>query len=133
MKVVVPLKKKSKLGFDETVKLVEIAAVEEGFSHIATKSMDAIFAEKLGITDYPRYTIILACHPKYAKAALDVSKDMGMLFPCSFTVFEEDGEVWIGHTSIMKMGPEVGLAPADDMMPVIECTGEGVTKVWGKL
>jgi uncharacterized protein (DUF302 family) len=125
------LKKESSRSFDETVAHVEKVIQEEGFSHMLTKDIDKIFKKKLGI-DYPRYTTILACAPEFAKGALDVSWKMGMLFPCSFVVFEEDGKVMIGHTSIMKIGPEVGLAPLEAMKPVIEMTGVGVKKAWAR-
>ena len=118
------------MDFDEAVKHVEKIIVEEGFSHMLTKSIDTIFKQKLGVKVYPRYTIILACAPKFAKAALDVSKNVGLLFPCSFTVFEDEGKVYAGHASIMKIAPEVGLAPADEMKPVIEMTGEAVHRAW---
>ena len=126
------LKKKSNLDFDKTVKAIEVAMLEEGFSNMLTKSMDSVFKTKLGV-DYPRYTIILGCNATYAKAAMDVSKDMGLLYPCSFTVWEEGDEVWIGHISIMKIGSEIGIADAEGMEPVIEMTGAGVRKIWEKL
>jgi uncharacterized protein (DUF302 family) len=125
------LKKESSRNFDATVTHVEKVIQEEGFSHMLTKSISSIFKKKLGI-DYPRYTIILACAPEFAKGALDVSWKMGMLFPCSFVVFEENGKVMIGHTSIMKIGPEIGLVPLEDMKPVIEMTGMGVHRAWDR-
>ena len=124
------LKKEISMAFDDAVKHVEKIVVEEGFSHMLTKNIDAIFKQKLGVKDYPRYTIILACGPEFAKAALDVSKNVGLLFPCSFTVFEDQGKVFVGHASIMKIAPEVGLAPEDGMKPVIEMTGKAVHKAW---
>ena len=126
------LKKELLIDFDEAVKRVEKIIVEEGFSHMLTKPIDSIFKQKLGVKDYPRYTIILACAPEFAKAALDISKNVGLLFPCSFTVFEDEGKVYVGHASIMKIAPEVGLAPADDMKPVIEMTGKAVHRAWDR-
>ena len=126
------LRKESSRSFDETVTHIEKIIQEEGFSLMLTKEIDKIFKKKLGI-EYPRYTTILACAPEFAKGALDVSWKMGMLFPCSFVVFEEDGKVIIAHTSIMKIGPEVGLAPLDEMKPVIEMTGKGVHRVWDRI
>jgi len=123
------LKKELDMSFDDAVAHVEKIIVEEGFSHMLTKPIHQIFKNKLGI-DYDKYTIILACAPKYAKAALDVSKNVGLLFPCSFTVFEDEGKVYAGHMSIMKVAPEVGLAPADEMKPVIDMTGEAVRRAW---
>lgn len=126
------LKKELNMDFEEAVKHVEEISQENGFGVLISKALHSIFKEKLGI-DCPKYTIVLVCNPKFAKAALDVSEDVGMLFPCSFVVYEKDGKVLVSHVSIMKIAPEVGLAPADGMKPVIEMTGKGVHAIWDKL
>lgn len=126
------LKKELDMNFDDAVAKIEKIVEEEGFSHMLTKPIHSIFKKKLGI-DYPKYTIILACGPEFAKAALDVSKDVGLLFPCSFAVYEDEGKIMAGHVSIMKIAPEIGFAPADKMKPVIEMTGEAVHRVWDRL
>lgn len=126
------LKKKLEMKFDNAVKHVEEIVKDEGFSVLMVKAIHDIFKQKLGVEEYPRYTMICACGAKLAKAALDVSKNMGLLFPCSFVVYEDQGEVFVAHVSIMKMGPEVGLAPADKMQPVIEMTGEMVGRAWSR-
>jgi uncharacterized protein (DUF302 family) len=123
------LKKELNMSFDDAIAHVEKIIVEEGFSHMLTKSLDMIFKKNLGV-DYERYTIILACAPKFAKAALDVSKQVGLIFPCSFVVYEEDEKVFVSHASIMKIAPEAGLAPLDKMKPVIEMTGKAVHAAW---
>ncbi|MFX1496023.1 MAG: DUF302 domain-containing protein [Promethearchaeota archaeon] len=125
------LKKALSMDFNDAVERVEKIIVEEGFSHMLTKSIDEIFKKKLGI-DYDRYTIILACGPEFAKAALDVSKNVGLLFPCSFVIYEENGKVYVSHTSIMKVAPEAGLAPADKMKTVIEMTSKAVHAAWDR-
>ena len=131
--MVEPIIKTSKMDFDETVELIGELLEVEGFVLMASKNIDEVIKTKLGVKDYPRYTIILACKPELSKAALDVSKMSGLLFPCSFTVYEEDDEIKIGHISIMKIISEIGLAQPDRMAPVIEETGESVRKVWEKL
>ncbi|MEJ2248504.1 MAG: DUF302 domain-containing protein [Candidatus Lokiarchaeota archaeon] len=125
------LKKELDMDFDEAVKRVETIVQEEGFSHMLTKEIDKIFKKKLGV-DYPRYTIILACGPEFAKGALDVSKDVGLLFPCSFVVYEDEGKVIVSHISIMKIAPAIGLTSADGMKPVIEMTEKAVRAVWNR-
>ncbi len=127
------LRKEVPYDFDEAVKRVEEACMTEGFGVQLTKGLHDIFKQKLEIDDYPKYTVILVCNPQLAKKALDISKDMGTIFPCSFTVYEEDGKVKIAHTSIMKIGAEVGLAPKEAMKDLIEETGKRVRKVWDKL
>ena len=46
---------------------------------------------------------------------------------------EENGKVVVIHSSIMKMGVELGFAPEGTMQPVIEETGKRVHKVWDRI
>lgn len=80
------LRKEVSMDFDSAVENVENIVKEEEFSILLAKSIDGILKSKLGLEEYPRYTIILACAPELAKMALDPSKDVGNLFPCSFAV-----------------------------------------------
>ena len=127
------LRKEVPYGFDEAVKRVEDACVSEGFGLQLTKGLHDILREKLGIENYPRFTAILVCNPHLAKRALEISKDMGTIFPCSFTVYEEEGKVKVAHASIMKAGVELGLASKEDMEDLIEETGKRIRKVWDKI
>jgi uncharacterized protein (DUF302 family) len=127
------LRKEVPYGFDEAVKKVEDACDSEGFGIQLTKGVHDIFKQKLGINDYPKYTVILVCNPQLAKTALDISKDIGTIFPCSFAIYEEDGKVKVAHTSIMKIGVEIGLVSGEDMDSLIEETGKRVRKVWDKI
>lgn len=126
------LRKEVSMDFDDAVQHVERIIKEEGFSILLTKSIDEIFIKKLGIENYPRYTIILVCASKLAKMALDVSKDIGNLFPCSFVVYEDDNKVFVSHVSIMKIAAELNLAPANQMATVIKKAGEKVHSAWTK-
>jgi uncharacterized protein (DUF302 family) len=126
------LRKESSDSFDDTVLKLEKVLADEGFGHLLTKGIDKIFKQKLGV-DYSRYTFVLACAPELAKMALDASKDVGTLFPCSFVVYEDAGKVMVAHTSIMKAASELGLGPEDAMASVIEETGKRIRKVWEKI
>ena len=126
------LRKEVSCSFDEAVKRVEDACTSEGFGLLLTKDIDSVFKQKLGV-DYPRYTFILACAPELAKMALDASKDVGTLFPCSFVIYEEGDKVMVAHTSIMKIAAEVGLATKKAMAPVVEETRRRVHKVWDRI
>ena len=117
------LRKQVPYSFDEAIAKVEQACKDEGFGVLFTKNVDEIFKQKLGI-DYPRFTFVLACAPELAKAALDVSLDVGTLFPCSFVVYDDKGKIFVMHASIMKAAVESGLAEKDAMAPVIEMTGK---------
>ena len=102
-------------------------------NHITTKGIHDILKQKRGIDDYPKLTSIMVCNPDLAKTALDISKDMGTIFPCSFVVYEEDGKVKVSHASIMKLGVEAGLAPEDAMKELVEETSKRIKKVWEKI
>ncbi len=127
------LKKEVTMNFSEAVRHAEKTITEKGFSILLTKSIDEILKKKLGLREYPRYTVILACAPELAKMALDVSKDVGSLFPCSFVIYEEDHRVFVSHLSIMKTAVEIGLVPADQMETVIQKTAEKIERVWKRL
>ncbi len=126
------LKKEMKLPFDDAVKAVEKAASEAGFMVMMVKPIHEVFKQKLGV-DYPKYTILCVCGADIAKMALDVSKDVGALFPCSFVVYEDKGKVFAMHVSTMKSAVELKLAPADKMKPVIDEAGKRTKKVWDKI
>ena len=126
------LKKVASMDFDETVKHLENTISKAGFSVLLTKSIDGIFKKKLNLDKYPRYTIILVCAPELAKMALDVSKDVGTLFLCSFVVYEDNGKVVVSHVSIMKIAEKIALASEYQMKPIIEKTKEMVHEVWEK-
>lgn len=127
------LRKEVQMSFEDAVKRVEALSEEEGFTILLIKGMHDMFKKKLDIDDYPRRTFILACSADLAKKAMDVSADMSLVMPCSFVVSEEEGKVIVSHSSIMKMGVELGFAPEAPMKPVIEETGERVHKVWDRI
>ena len=127
------LKKELDLPFEEAVDRVK-GVVEEDFSILMVKSIDEVMKNNLDLPDEPeKYTTILACGADLAKMALDVSKNVGALMPCSFVVYEENGRVYVGHLSIMKIASELELADREAMKPVIEETGERVSRVWEKI
>ncbi|MBN1329641.1 MAG: DUF302 domain-containing protein [Candidatus Heimdallarchaeota archaeon] len=126
------LKKELSMTFNEAVSHVEKIIVEEGFSLIASKALDEIFKTKLNIENYPRYTMILACNPKLAKMALDASFNVGLLFPCSFVVYEQEGKIIVSHASIMTIAKEVDLVDEEAMNPVIEVTKKIVLNAWDR-
>ena len=131
--MVEPIIKISGSNFEETITLIEELLEIEGFVVMGKKNIDDVIKSKLGIKNYSRYTIILACKPELAKGALDASKMSGLLFPCSFVVFEDEEKVKIGHISIMKIIPDIGLATYEKMGPVIEETSGYISKIWEKL
>jgi len=127
------LRKEINMDFDDAVKHVEKVISEEGFTVLMVKAIDQVIKYKLAVDDYPRYTSIMACGADLAKMALDVSKDVGTLFPCSFVVYEESNKIFVAHVSIMKMSTELGFVTEEKMAYVIEETSKRVQSAWGRL
>ncbi|MFW5912109.1 MAG: DUF302 domain-containing protein [Candidatus Hadarchaeota archaeon] len=127
------LKKRLDCTFEEALETVK-KKIEKEFSILMVKSIDGVIRKKLDLPEYPvKYTTILACGPEIAKMSLDISMDIGTLMPCSFVVYEDKGEVFVAHISIMKIASELEIAGGEEMKPVIEKTGEKVKKVWEEL
>jgi len=127
------LRKEMNMDFDAAVAHVEKVVSEEGFTVLMVKAIDEVIKKKLKVDNYPRYTSIMACGADLAKMALDVSKDVGLLFPCSFVVYEENSKIFVAHVSIMKMSTELGFVTQEKMAHVIEETSKRVQAAWGKL
>lgn len=76
--------------FDTAIERTVAALAGEGFGVISRIDLDRAFHEKLGV-DFRRYTILGACNPKLAHAALSARPEVGLLLPCNVTV-EEAGK-----------------------------------------
>ena len=127
------LRKEMNMEFDDAVAHVENVVSKEGFTVLMVKAIDEVIKKKLGVEAYPRYTSIMTCGADLAKMALDVSKDVGTLFPCSFVVYEENNKVFVAHVSIMKMSTELGIVTQEKMAHVIDETSKRVQSAWGKI
>jgi uncharacterized protein (DUF302 family) len=77
-------------AFDTAIDRTVAALAAEGFGVISRIDLDRAFHEKLGL-DFRRYTILGACNPKLAHAALSARPEVGLLLPCNVTV-EQAGD-----------------------------------------
>jgi uncharacterized protein (DUF302 family) len=103
--------------FETALGEVTDALAAEGFGVISRVDLDRAFAEKLGKA-FRRYTILGACNPGLAHAALSAVPEVGLLLPCNVTLEEEEGGTRVRlvkpEAMLGAMGAEA--APLADLM-----------------
>ena len=81
------------LPYDEAVPKVKDAFKAQGFGTLTEIDVQATLKEKIG-HDIERYVILGVCNPNLAQRALDVTRDIGLLLPCTVVVREHgDGVI----------------------------------------
>lgn len=96
------------LEYDAAVSVTRDALKTEGFGILTEIDLRAAFKEKLG-RDFRPYTILGACNPPLAFAAVTADPMVGLLLPCNVTV-EAVGK---GQALVRLTDPEalLGAAP----------------------
>ena len=78
----------------DTVEPRLLKAIEEaGFKVLHTHDVRQTFQNK-GL-DFIPYKIVEVCNVKYAKAALDTDRWVGLMMPCPIAIWEENGTTFI--------------------------------------
>jgi uncharacterized protein (DUF302 family) len=112
------------MDHDAAVEHVREAFVDAGFGVATEFSPSEMLNEKVD-ADRDPYYVLGACNPSVANEALDVTKDMGGLFPCNVVVWQDEpGVQHVYHVSIMKIARLVGIAPdTDEWQSIVDETG----------
>jgi uncharacterized protein (DUF302 family) len=123
---------------EQAVEHVREAFEEAGFGIPVEFSPADLLNEKLDKPpDETRepYYVLGACNPSVADKALEVTEDIGGLFPCNVIVRQlEPGRQEVYHVSIMRIARLVGIAPDDDRWAdIIAETGTYVEEAYDNL
>jgi uncharacterized protein (DUF302 family) len=78
--------------FEEARERVIAGLKEQGFGVITEIDVKKTLKEKIDV-DFRRYTILGACQPKIAHAALTADPEIGVLLPCNVVVYEDGDDV----------------------------------------
>ena len=84
---------------------VERALADQGFGIVTRIDMSATFKDKLG-KDFRPYTILGACNPEAAHAALQLEDKVGTMLPCNVIV-RAAGD---GKSEIAAIDPVVSMS-----------------------
>ncbi len=122
------------LGYDVTMPLPFDAAMEktrtalkaEGFGVLTEIDLKAAFREKLG-REFRRYTILGACNPPLAFAAVTADPAIGLLLPCNVTV----EEVSARSTLVRLVDPRamLGAAPGGLLPALVEVAADAHARI----
>jgi len=88
---------------DEAIDKVTEALKVEGFRVLTRIEIDQAFKERIGVQFRP-YTILGACNPNLARAALTSVPEIGLMLPCNVTV-----EADINGSLVRIMNPAIML------------------------
>lgn len=97
----------------------------EGFGIITEIDVKKTMKEKLGV-DVPAHTILGACNPKLAHAALQVEPDLGVLLPCNVVVYATDTGT---RVTAVNAGAMLGMVGNDDLAPIAAQVQERLDRV----
>ena len=98
------------LDHQGAIDAVTAALAEQGFGVLTTIDIKSTLKAKLG-EDIDDYTILGACNPGLAHAALSASPEVGLLLPCNITVRRAEGRTIV---QAVDPGALLGIATGDD-------------------
>lgn len=95
-------------GYEETIALLTERVEQAGWSISNTVEMNQSLA-KHGVDFQPRVTLLKICHPQYAQRVLETDRNVSVMMPCSFSIWESDeGKVYISGMNTGLMGKMFG-------------------------
>jgi len=122
------------MAHDPAVEHVRSVFTDAGFGIPVEFSPSDLLNEKVD-ADRDPYYVLGACNPAVADRAMDVTPDIGGLFPCNVIVRERDpGIQEVYHVSIMRIARIVGIAPdTEAWASIVEETGALVDDAYAAL
>ncbi len=113
--------------FDEAIARATAALAEAGFGIVSRIDLDKAFHDRLGVA-FRRYTILGACNPALAHAALSASPEIGLLLPCNVTVEDEGSGSLV---RIVDAAAMLGVAGLADRPEVAALAADARTRLAG--
>ncbi len=97
----------------------------EGFGVITEIDMKKTLLEKLDV-DVAPHTILGACNPKLAHAALEIEPDLGVLLPCNVVVYATDKGT---RVTAVNAGEMIGMVGNKSLDPIAAQIQERLDRV----
>ncbi|WP_408958065.1 DUF302 domain-containing protein [Natrinema sp. 74] len=122
------------MDHEEAIEHTREVFTNVGFGVPAEFSPSDLLNEKVD-ADRDPYYVLGACNPAIADRVLDVTEEMGALFPCNVVIWEaEPGRQVVYHVSIMKIARLLGIAPDDEnWQEIVDETSAMVSEAYENL
>ncbi|MFC7072998.1 DUF302 domain-containing protein [Halovenus rubra] len=125
------------MPFEDAVPFVQLEHELADFETVKVTRLDRMIEGMLG-EEVSRTALLVVCHPKIARDALELDHRLGGLLPCTTVVYEksDDEKVHVHHFSATKAIRDLGCCPEEQGKAVdelIEYTGERMTEVWDNI
>jgi uncharacterized protein (DUF302 family) len=122
------------MDFEDAVPFVQLEHELADFETVKVTRLDQMIEGMLG-ESVERTALLVVCHPKIARDALEIDHRLGGMMPCTTVVYEKDGDdtVHVHHFSVTKAIRDLGCCPEDQgeaVTELIEFTGERMSTVW---
>jgi uncharacterized protein (DUF302 family) len=111
--------------YESAVPRVLAALRAEGFGVVSEVDVQKTMKDKLGV-DVPPHTILGACNPTLAHAALQVEPDLGVLLPCNVVVYATDTGT---RVTAVNAGMMLGMVGNDELRPIAAQVQERLDRV----
>jgi len=111
--------KKLTMPFDRAIDHVTQALASKGFGVLTKIDVRATLKEKLKI-DFRPYTILGACNPQLAHAALQIENKVGTMLPCNVVV-QETGN---GDVEVSAVDPVASMSAIEN--PILRSIADRV-------
>ena len=113
---------------DEAIDKVTEALKAEGFGVLTRIEIDQAFKEKIGVQFRP-YTILGACNPKLALAALTSVPEVGLILPFNVTVEADINGSLVRIVNPARMMQIEELADSDELRTVASAAQKRLQRV----
>jgi uncharacterized protein (DUF302 family) len=122
------------MEFDDAVPFVQLEHELADFETVKVTRLDHMIEGMLG-EDVERTALLVVCHPKIARDALEIDHRLGGMLPCTTVVYEkaDDDMVHVHHFSATKAIRDLGCCPdadEEELDDLVEYTGERMAAVW---
>lgn len=122
------------MDFEDAVPFVQLEHELADFETVKVTRLDQMIEGMLG-EEVEQTALLVVCHPKIARDALEIDHRLGGMLPCTTVVYEKDGDnqVHVHHFSVTKAIRDLGCCTEDqgeEVDELIEFTGERMTEVW---